>query len=242
MSHWAPYGFSQRALHVFFALFALLSLALAGTLIRAGSAPVSSDGSALPVPALAPSTQVHPQRRSGALRRRTASFRSRSFKTGVRPTGACATTRRRRPRLLLTPDKAILTFTEKEKGSRSTSNAAGASPRTKLVASQRAPSKVDYLVAPEHHRDLPTYREFVPRRLAGTTRLPGPGRNAQDELHAQARADLSKIISPTAEPTASRSARAGTSDPDTLGTLRDASPAAISPSAGSASPSTAATT
>src|SRR6266550_537581 len=57
-SHGALHGFSQRGLPVYFALFALLALALTGLLVRGGSPSVSSEVPALSLPASAPRTQT----------------------------------------------------------------------------------------------------------------------------------------------------------------------------------------
>ena len=94
-----------------------------------------------------------------------------------------------------TPDKAVLTFTKKEKGVALHLTPLGASPSTRLVASERAPGKVNYLVGSEHHRNLPTYRELAYRNVWPGVDLVfrGQGGTLKYELRVQAGADLSKI-------------------------------------------------
>ena len=94
-----------------------------------------------------------------------------------------------------TPDKAVLTFTKKEKGVALHLTPLGASPSTRLVASERAPGKVNYLVGSEHHRNLPTYRELAYRNVWPGVDLVfrGQGGTLKYELRVQAGADLSRI-------------------------------------------------
>ena len=94
-----------------------------------------------------------------------------------------------------TPDKAVLSFTKKDKGVALHLTPLGASPSTQLVASERAPGKVNYLIGSEHHRNLPTYRELAYRNVWPGIDLVfrGQGGTLKYELHVQAGADLSKI-------------------------------------------------
>ena len=94
-----------------------------------------------------------------------------------------------------TPDKAVLTFTKKEKGVALHLTPLGASPSMRLVASERAPGKVNYLIGSEHHRNLPTYRELAYRNVWPGVDLVfrGQGGRLKYELRVQAGADLSRI-------------------------------------------------
>ena len=126
---------------------------------------------------------------------RQASARVRSKQRADRSEHRAATPKAPGAAFYFTPDKAILTFTEKEKGVALHLTPLDASPRTKLVRKQRAPGKVDYLVGSEHHRNLPTYRELAYRNVWPGVDLVfrGQGGTLKYELHAQAGADLSKI-------------------------------------------------
>ena len=198
MSHGALHGFSQRGLQVCFALFALLALAVAGLSVRGGSPSVSSEVPALSLPASAPSTQSPPapakaeQRAAHAYGKLPLAFvpnrgqTDKSVRYYAQGAGHA---------FYFTPDKAVLTFTKKEKGVALHLTPLGASPSTRLVASERAPGKVNYLIGSEHHRNLPTYRELAYRNVWPGVDLVfrGQGGTLKYELHVQAGADLSKI-------------------------------------------------
>ena len=176
--------------------FALLSLAVAGMLIRGGSASVSSDVPALPLPALAPSTQSPPAK---AERRATQAYdklplafvqnrgqTDKSVRYYAEGAGHA---------FYFTRNNAVLTFTEKEKGVALRLSPLGASPHTRLIGSERAPGKVNYLIGAEHHRSLPTFRELSYRNVWPGVDLVfrGQGATLKYELHVRAGADLSKI-------------------------------------------------
>ena len=94
-----------------------------------------------------------------------------------------------------TRDKAVLTFSKKEKAVALRLTPLGASPGTQLVASERAPGKVNYLVGSERHRNLSTYRELAYRNVWPGVDLVfrGQGGTLKYELRVQAGADLSRI-------------------------------------------------
>jgi hypothetical protein len=184
----------------YFALFAFLALAVAGLSVRGGSPSVSSEVPALSLPASAPSTQSPPvnvpakaeQRATHAYDKLPIAFvpnrgqTDKSVRYYAQGAGHA---------FYFTPDKAVLTFTKKEKSVALHLRPLGASPSTRLVASERAPGKVNYLIGSEHHRNLPTYRELAYRNVWPGVDLVfrGHGRTLKYELHVQAGADLSKV-------------------------------------------------
>ena len=197
MSHGALHGFSQRGLQVCFALFALLALAVAGLLVGGGSPSVSSEVPALSLPASAPRTQTRPNGGETSSAAHAYGKLPLAFVPNRGQTDKSVRYYAQGPghAFYFTPDKAVLTFTKKEKGVALHLTPLGASPSTRLVASERAPGKVNYLVGSEHHRNLPTYRELAYRNVWPGVDLVfrGQGGTLKYELHVQAGADLSKI-------------------------------------------------
>lgn len=200
MSHGALHGFSQRGLQVCFALFALLALAVAGLSVAGGSSSVSGEVPTLSLPASAPSTERPP-----------ASVRAKAEQSAARAYGklpfAFVQNRGQTDKSVryyaqgaghafyFTPDKAVLTLSKKEKEVALRLTPLGASPSTRLVASERAPGKVNYLVGSEHHRNLSTYRELAYSNVWPGVDLVfrGQGGTLKYELRVQAGADLSRI-------------------------------------------------
>jgi uncharacterized repeat protein (TIGR01451 family) len=185
MSHVALRRFSQRELQVYFALFALLAFAAAGLAVRGGPSSFSGEAPAHSQPAGAPSNHSANSELPLAFvpNRGQADTRVRYSAQGAGHS------------FYFTPDKAVLTFTKKEKGVALHLTPLGASPRTRLVARERAPGKVNYLVGSEHQRNLPTYHEVAYRNVWPGVDLVfrGQGGTLKYELHAQAGADLSRI-------------------------------------------------
>lgn len=196
----ALHGFGQRGLRVYFALFALLALAVAGLLVRGGSPSVSSNVSALSLPASAARTQTATSNAQEKTKQRAADAYGKLPLAFVQNRGQAD----KRVRYYVqgaghsfyfTPDKTVLTFTKKEKGIALHLTPLGASPNTRLVARERAPGKVNYLIGSEHHRNLPTYRELAYRNVWPGVDLVfrGQGGTLKYELQVQAGADLRKI-------------------------------------------------
>ncbi|PWU20204.1 MAG: hypothetical protein C5B48_12800, partial [Candidatus Rokuibacteriota bacterium] len=94
-----------------------------------------------------------------------------------------------------TRDKAVLSFTRKEKGVALDLRPIGASPRMRLGAGERAPGKVNYLTGSAQHRNLPSYRELVYRNVWPGIDLAfrGQGGRLKYELRVRAGAELSRI-------------------------------------------------
>jgi Beta-propeller repeat len=200
MPEGALHGFGQRGLRVYFALFALLALAVAGLLVRGGSPSVSSNVSALSLPASAAGTQTATSNAQEKTKQRAAGAYGKLPLAFVQNRGQA----NKRVRYYVqgaghsfyfTPDKTVLSFTKKEKGIALHLTPLSASPNTRLVARERAPGKVNYLIGSEHHRNLPTYRELAYRNVWPGVDLVfrGQGGTLKYELHVQAGADLRKI-------------------------------------------------
>ena len=186
MPHGALHGFSQRGLQVYFALFALLGFAVAGLLVTAARLLFRARFPLSRCPASAARTQAATSNVPEKTKQHAADAYGKLPLAFVQNRGQTDKSVRYYAQgaghaFYFTPDKAVLTFTKKEKGVALHLTPLGASPSMRLVASERAPGKVNYLIGSEHHRNLPTYRELdLPQRLAGSRpRLPGPGRNAQ---------------------------------------------------------------
>ena len=90
-----------------------------------------------------------------------------------------------------TPEKAVLSFTKKDKGMALELTPLAANPNTKLVAVDRAPGKVNYLTGSEQHRNLPTYNELAYQNDWPGVDLVfrGQGGTLRNELHVAAGAD-----------------------------------------------------
>jgi hypothetical protein len=233
MPHWALHGFSQRALQeVYFAFFALLALAVAGLLVGGGSPSVPSKVPTLSLAASAPRAQTATsnvpektkQRAAGAYGKLPLAFIQNRGQTGksVRYYAEGAG-----HAFYFTPDKAVLTFTKKEKGVALHLTPLAASPSTRLVASERAPGKVNYLIGSEHHRNLPTYRALVYRNVWPGVDLVfrGRGRTLKYELRVRAGAELSNIALAYAGADGISVGKGGNLLVKTpIGTLRDARP------------------
>jgi uncharacterized repeat protein (TIGR01451 family) len=185
MSHVALRRFSQRELQVYFVLFALLALAAAGLAMGGGPSSFSGQDPALSPPAGAASKE-------SATSKLPLAFVPNRGQTdkNVRYSAQGAG-----HSFYFTPEKAVLTFTKKNKGVALHLTPLGASPSMRLAASERAPGKVNYLIGSEHHRNLPTYRELAYRNVWPGIDLVfrGQGGTLKYELRAQAGADLSKI-------------------------------------------------
>ena len=172
--------------------FGMLMIAVAALSTPTGSAPASSEDPALPAARSGPSTatqSVHEKTKQG-VRMPTGSSRSPSSRTGARPTRACATTPRAQGHAFyFTPDKAVLSFTKKDKGVALHLTPLGASPDATLEATRPRPRQGQLpgrLRAPHEPPDLPRTR--LPRPLAGNRHgLPRPGREPQVRVPPAAR-------------------------------------------------------
>ncbi len=199
MSHGVLHGFSQRGVEVYLALFALLALAVGGLSVD-GSSSVSSEVPALSLPASAPGTQTATSNVPEKTEQRAADAHDKLPLAFVPNRGQTDKSARYYAQgagraFYFTPDKAVLTFTKKEKGVALHLTPLSANPNTRLVASERAPGKVNYLIGSEHHRNLPTYSELAYRNVWPGVDLVfrGQGGTLKYELRAQAGADLSKV-------------------------------------------------
>jgi Beta-propeller repeat len=232
VSHGSLHGFSQRGSQVYLALFALLALAAAGHLVRGGSPSVSGKVPALSLPASAPRTQAATSNVPEKTKHDVADAYGKLPLAFVQNRGQTDRSVRYYAQgpgraFYFTPEKAVLTFTNKEKGVALNLTPLGASPSTRLVASGRAPGKVNYLIGSEHHRSLPAYRELAYRNVWPGVDLVfrGQGGTLKYELHVRAGADLSKIQLAYAGADGVSVGRGGNLLIDTpLGTLRDAHP------------------
>jgi hypothetical protein len=193
MSHGAL-RYSQRGLQTSFAVLALLALAVAALALRAGSASISGEAPAPPVSAggSPPAPAKADRGATDAYGKLPLAFvpnRGQTDKSVRYYAQGMAHA------FYFTPEGAVLTFTKKKKGIALHLTPLGANPNTRLVASERAAGKVNYLLGSEQHRNLPTYRELAYRNVWPGVDLVfrGQGRTLKYELHVQAGADLSKI-------------------------------------------------
>ena len=162
-------GISHKALRLWLALFALLALAVAAA-----------------VPA--PSTQTAPATREQLALSfvQNKGQIDKSVRYYAQSAGHS---------FYFTPDKAVLSFTRKDKGVALHLAPVGASPGMRVVASDRAPGKVNYLIGSEQHRNLPAFREITYRGVWPGIDLVfrGQGGTLKYELRARAGADLGRI-------------------------------------------------
>ncbi len=190
MSHGASLGPSHRGLQVGLALIALLTVAVTWVSVGGGASPVSTALPALSTSASAPSTTTHRAARAqGKLPLAFVPNRGQTRKS-VRyysPGAGHA--------FYFTRKRAVLSFSKGKQGVALYLTPLGASPDTRLVAGERAPGKINYLVGAEHHRNLPSYREVAYRDVWPGVDLVFRGRGGalKYELHARAGADLSRI-------------------------------------------------
>ena len=190
MCHGALHGFSQRGLRAGVALFALLALAVAALSAAGGSSSLSGE-----VPTLSPPASVPAKAEQSAARahgKLPLAFVQNRGQTDKR---VHYYTQGAGHAFYFTRDKAVLTFSKKEKAVALRLTPLGASPSMQLVASERAPGKVNYLVGSERHRNLSTYRELAYRNVWPGVDLVfrGQGGTLKYELRVQAGADLSRI-------------------------------------------------
>ena len=189
MTHGVVRGYSQRG-QLYLAFLAFLALAAAGLMVRGGPpsipAGAPSIASAAGAPAKADRTAAE---RYGKMPLAFVANRGQTGKS-VRYYA-----QGRGHAFYFTPDKAIFSFSRKEKGVALHLTPIGASPTMRLVAGERAPGRVNYLIGSERHRNLPTYRELTYRNVWPGIDLVfrGRGGKLEYELHVQPGADLGKI-------------------------------------------------
>ncbi len=218
MYHGALHGFSRRWFQIYVALFALLTLAVAGLSVN-GSPSVPSDIPALSQPAGSPKQRAaHPTGKLPLAFVPNRGQTDRDVRYYAQGTGHA---------FYFTPDKAVLSFTKKQKAVALQLRPLGANPDMQLVASERSTGRVSYLTGSEHHRNLPAYRELAYRDVWPGVDLVfrGQGGALKYELRAQAGADLSRIALAYGGADGVSVGRGGNLLIQTpLGTLRDARP------------------
>jgi beta-propeller repeat-containing protein len=200
MSRGASHWFSHRELGGYFALFALLAIAVAGLSIPPGSPPVLSSAPALSLPASVPPTKSATSTLPRTTRQQATDAYGNLPLSFVPNRGQTDKSVRYYAEgaghaFYFTPEKAVLTFTKKDNGVALDLTPLGASPNARLEASERGPGKVNYLVGSERHPNLPIYREVAYRNLWPGVDLVFRGRGAalEYELHLKPGADPSKI-------------------------------------------------
>jgi hypothetical protein len=211
-------GFSLRGLHLYLAIFALLALAAAGLLVHGGAPSVSSNSASSSVPEKTKQSAAAASAKLPLAFVQNRGQTDKSVRYYAQGAGHA---------FYFTPDKAVLSFSKKKKGVALHLTPLAASPGMRLVASERAPGKVNYLIGSEHHRNLPTYRELSYRNVWPGVDLVFRDRGGalKYELHVQAGADLSKTALASGGADGLSVGKGGNLLIRTpLGTLRDARP------------------